>query len=145
MIKGELYINGQDAWLTWGAFLDDASISALMTPAATKEFVKNNSRLEHGTRYITTNPKLKERDLTLNLQIFAPTRAEFYTRYNNFCTQVLATGLLNITTRFQPDVCYKCIYENCTQWKQYTGKIAKFSLKLKEMNPNDREIDGGEE
>ena len=72
MIKGELYINGQDAWLTWGAFLDDASISALMTPAATKEFVKNNSRLEHGTRYITTNPKLKERDFLCYRYLTAP-------------------------------------------------------------------------
>ena len=143
MIKGELYINGYDAFETWGVFFDDASLSSLMTPPATKDFIKNASRLEHGTRYITYNPKFKERDLTLSMQLYAPTKAEFYTRYNNFCTQVLATGLVNITTSYQPDVTYKCIYQNCTQYKQYIGKIAKFSLKLTEPNPTDR--DGGEE
>lgn len=145
MIKGELYINGQDAFETWGVFMDDASISALMTPAAIKDFVKNTSRLEHGTRYVTTYPKLKERDLTLTLQVYAATRADFYSQYNSFCEDVLATGVVNIRTCYQPAVEYKCIYENCTQYKQYMGKVAKFSLKLKEINPNDREVDGGEE
>ena len=143
MIKGELYINGWDAWLAWGVFMDDASISALMSPPATKEFIKNTSRLEHGTRYITTNPKFKERDLTLSIQLYAPNKAEFYIRYNLFCKQVLATGLINIRTKYQPNVTYKCVYQSCTQYKQYMGKVAKFSLKLTEPNPEDR--DGGEE
>ena len=143
MIKGELYINGQDAWLTWGVFLDDSSISALMTPPAAKDLIKNTTRLEHGTSYITVNPKFKERDITLSMQMYAPSKTDFYSQYNNFCEDVLATGVLNIVTKYQPNVTYKCIYNSCTQYKQYLGKIAKFSLKLTEPNPTDR--DGGEE
>ena len=141
MIQGELYINGYDAWTTWGIFMDDSSISALMTPAATKDFPSNKSRLEDGTRYITSNARLKERDINLSLQLYAPTRAEFYARYAAFCSQVLATGLVNITTKYQDGVVYKCIYNSCSQYRQFMGKIAKFSLKLTEPDPTDRSTD----
>lgn len=138
MIQGELYINGYDAWTTWGIFMDDSSISALMTPAATKDFPSNKSRLEDGTRYITSNVRLKERDINLSLQLYAATREQFYERYAAFCSQVLATGLVNITTKYQDGVVYKCIYNSCSQYRQFMGKIAKFSLKLTEPDPTDR-------
>lgn len=138
MIQGELFINGLDAWVTWGIFMDDTSISALMTPAGTKDFVRNTSRLEDGTRYVTLNPRLKERDVTLALQLYAPTRTEFLSRYNQFCDQVLASGVVNIETRHQSGVVYKCLYNSCTQYKQYLNRIAKFQLKLTEPDPTDR-------
>ena len=54
---GELFINGKDAYTTWGISMDDTSLSALMTPAPNKDLVENKSRLEHGKRVITDNPK----------------------------------------------------------------------------------------
>ena len=47
---GELFINGKDAYTTWGISMDDTSLSALMTPAPNKDLVENKSRLEHGKR-----------------------------------------------------------------------------------------------
>lgn len=137
-MRGELYINGQDAWTTWGIMLDDSSLSALMTPPAIKDFPKNSSRLESGTRYITINPKLKERDVTLSLQFHAKTKAAFLNNYNAFCQNVLATGRIKINTMYQSGVYYYFIYNSCTQYRQFMFKIAKFSLKLTEYNPSKR-------
>ncbi|MBR3455745.1 MAG: hypothetical protein IKH26_10510 [Bacteroidaceae bacterium] len=134
----ELYINGQDAWTTWGIGMDSSGLSALMTPAPVKDFVSNESRLEHGRQYITTNPRLKERELTLRLCLYAPTAALFYARYAAFCKDVLATGTVNISTRYQEGVVYHCLYQSCSQYTQYRGKVAKFALKLIEPNPSDR-------
>lgn len=141
-MKGELYINGQDAWTKWGIQMDETSLSALMTPPAAKDYPKNQSRLEHGTRYIEITTKFKERDITLSLQFVASTKEQFYARYNAFCNEVLATGKVNITTKFIPDVVYRCLYNSCTQYRQYLGKVAKFSLKLTEPDPTDRDVNG---
>ncbi len=137
-MRGELFINGHDAWQTWGIMMDDTSLSALMTPPATKDFPKNSSRLESGTRYITINPKLKERDVTLSLQFYAETKEAFRANYTAFCNNVLATGKLNISTKYQSGVKYFFIYNSCTQYRQFLFKVAKFSLRLTEYNPENR-------
>ena len=140
-MKGELYINGQDAWTKWGIQMDDTSLSALMTPPGIKDYVKNQSRLEHGSRYIVQSTKFKERDITLSLQFIADTKVHFYANYEAFCSQVLSKGNITIKTKYQPTVYYRCIYQSCTQYRQFMGKVAKFSLKLVEPNPMDRDAD----
>ena len=136
-MTGELFIKNKDAWTRWGIMMDDTSLSALMTPPAIKDFPKNSSRLESGTRYITLNPKLKERDVTLALQFVAENKAEFLANYNDFCQNVLATGKLNIRTMYN-DITYYFIYNSCTQYRQFLFKVAKFSLRLTEYNPENR-------
>ena len=64
MLKGQLYINGKDAYLTWGIFLDETALSALMTPAPNKEFISNKYRSKDGKSVIKHNPRLDEREIT---------------------------------------------------------------------------------
>lgn len=139
MPAGEFYINGKDAYTTWGISMDTSSLSALMTPAPNKEFIENKSRLEHGKRIITTSPKKDERDITLTFSLTASSEDAFFTRYSSFCTE-LATGVLNIKTKYQPSVMYRMSYLSCSQFSQFMRGIAKFSLRLNEPNPNNRSV-----
>lgn len=139
MAAGEIYINGKDAYTTWGISMDTSSLSALMTPPPVKEFIENKSRLEHGKRIITSNPKVDERDITLTFNLTAKNEEQFFSRYNSFCNE-LATGVLNIKTKYQPDVMYRMIYLSCSQFTQFMRGIGKFSLKLSEPNPKNRNI-----
>ena len=136
---GELSINGKDAYATWGISLDDTALSALMTPAPMKELIENKSRLEHGKRVVATNPKIDERTLTLQINITASDKGQFFERYNSFC-QELVTGVLNIKTKYQPNVMYRTIYLSCQQFSQFMQGIGKFVLKLNEPNPNNRNL-----
>lgn len=138
MLKGQLTINGKDAYTEWGIFLEDTALSALMTPAPLKEFISNNYRAQNGKKVIKSNPRLDERDITLPFALTAKTEAEFLTKYEKFCDEVLATGSLIIHTSFQPDVYYRCTYNSCTQFSQYMRQLAKFSLKLNEPDPTNR-------
>lgn len=135
---GELYINNKDAYTTWGISFDETSLSALMTPAPNKELIKNKSRLEHGKRIITSNPKVDERDITLQINLTAPTQEQFFVRYQSFCEE-LATGVLDIKTKYQPNVIYRTEYQSCSQFSQFMQGIGKFVLKLNEPNPKNRE------
>ena len=138
-MTGELFINGKDAYTTWGISMEDTALSALMTPAPMKEFIENTSRLEHGKRVVTANPRVDERNITLEIHLTARDKDTFFSRYLSFCEE-LATGVLNIRTKYQPDVMYKTIYQSCNQFSQFMQGIAKFSLKLCEPNPTDRNM-----
>lgn len=134
---GELIINGKDAYSNWGITLDDTSLSSLMTPSSSKEFTENKSRSIDGKLVSVKNPRVDERDFSLQINITAPSRSLFVQRYNSFC-QELATGKLNISTVYLPGVTFKTIYKNCRQFTQFNGQIGKFILSLNEPNPKDR-------
>ncbi|MFK2700232.1 hypothetical protein ACIXR5_12490 [Bacteroides fragilis] len=78
MAAGELYINNKDAYTTWGISMDTSSLSSLMTPPPMKDFIENKSRLEHGKRVITSNPKIDERDITLTFNLTAKMKSNFF-------------------------------------------------------------------
>lgn len=138
MIKGQLYINGVDAYTTYGVFMDDTALSTLMTPAPNKEFISNKYRAKDGKTVIRHNPRLDEREITVGFHMTAKTEETFLTNYAKFCEDVLAKGELLIHTSFQPTVWYRCIYLSCTQFSQYRRELASFSLKLNEPDPSDR-------
>lgn len=137
MRTGELYINGKDAFITWGVGLEKDSLSTLMTPAPLKQFIENKSRLEHGKRVLVVNARVDERTIQLPLIVKAPSEAVFLSNYAAFITE-LQTGVITITTSYQLGVKYKMIYESCGQYTQYDRRMAKFLLRLTEPNPADR-------
>ena len=134
---GELYINGKDAYTTWGISMNDTALSALMTPAQNKAFIENKSRLEHGKRIIANEPRVDERNFTLQINLTAPDKEKFFANYSGFCNE-LAKGTLDIKTMYQPNVVYHTVYLSCQQFSQFMQGIGKFVLKLCEPNPNDR-------
>ena len=138
-MTGELFINGKDAYTTWGISMDETSLSALMIPPPSKPFIENKSRLEHGKRIIRTNPKVDERDLTLQINLTAKNEEQFFARYLSFCGE-LETGSLNIRTKHRPDVLYRTTYVSCQQFSEFMRGIGKFVLKLNEPNPKDRNL-----
>lgn len=137
MPHGQLIINGQDAYDTWGLSMDSQGLSTLMTPPEVKEYVKNESALEDGTRVVTVTPKVHEREFSVGIHIQAITESAFLERYASFCN-VLKAGTLNISTSFQSGVIYKCKYISCTTFAEYRLGLGKFILKLYEPNPTDR-------
>ena len=121
-----------------GIFLDDTSMSALMTPSALKENVTSRSRLEHGQRAVVV-PKYEAREFTIVVQFAADTHQEFLEKYAYFCG-ILAGGVIDIQTAFQPNVEYHCRYLGCNQFSEFIFGIAKFTLRLIEDNPSDRTV-----
>lgn len=139
MPKGQLKINGVDAFTTYGMSISDGGVSALLTPAANKGYITNKSRLEHGTRYINNNPKVEERSVSVPFHITAKTKEQFFTRYDALCT-VFAAGNLTIWTSFAPSKYFHMVYDGCTQFGEYQQQMAKFVLKLIEPDPTNRSV-----
>lgn len=137
MPKGELIINGYDAYERWGMSMDNTSLSAIMTPAGMKSNVKTKSRISHGSVVSISNPKVEERNVNVNFQITAKNTDIFFERYMSFCEE-LERGLLIVKTKYQPNVFYRFEYKQCSQFSQFIREMAKFTLKLVEPNPKER-------
>lgn len=137
MPRGELFINGVDAFLEYGMSLESSGLSALMTPPPNKELIENKSRQEHGKRVVNANHKIDERELSLPFHIKATSREDFIEKYGKLC-QMLSKGKIDITTAYQPNVVYRTIYQNCSQFTEYRLGLAKFTLRLNEPNPTNR-------
>lgn len=137
-----IHINGKNAMTEWGVLTTPNTLSALLMPPSMKENVTNTSRLEHGTRIDTSNPKVAQRELNLEIQMIADTEAQFYARHESFCTE-LQKGAIDLYMSDRPSVIYHLVYNSCSQYTQFRRGIATLSLKVTEPNPKDRRAHNG--
>ncbi len=138
MPAGELYINDQDAYTTWGVSFEDGALSALMTPPSMKDVIVNESRLEHGKRRMNLIPRMQERELTLPFHLVASNKTQYLQRYAAFVNEITGNEYVDIRTSYQVGVTYRCIYVSCSQFSQFIDGLAKFTLKVIEPNPYER-------
>lgn len=75
-MSNQLYINDVDA-STHKVFMGEGFLNKILAPCEMKNYITNDSALEHGKRYIASNPKMQERSLTLTFNIHGDTQSEF--------------------------------------------------------------------
>lgn len=137
---GECFINGKDAYSTWGLTLGDTSLTAMMTPSPVKGYIRNKSPYENGAQVLCDaghGPKVDERDIQITFAIQAVDMTDFLEKYSAFVAE-LEQGRLDISTKYQPGVVYHFMYHSCQQFSQFNGRLGKFVLKLNEPNPKNR-------
>lgn len=136
--KGELFINDMDAFAKWGVCLSDSSLCTLMEPEPLKDAVSNKATTEDGKQIRKElQPKVDERDITLSVQLYATSRDELFSKLTDFKSE-LKKRRINIRTKFEDGVVYRCDYKSCKQFKSYFKGFATFSLALNEPNPANR-------
>lgn len=139
---GKLRINGKDAYTTWGVYLLDGGVSALMTPPSAKPLVTNKSRLQHGKRVTRTNPggssltRVEDRDVSLPFGLSADNRTQLNTRHEAFIAELQA-GEVELEVAELPSVVYHLDFVSCTSFGQY-ATLAKYVIRFNEPNPKDR-------
>lgn len=140
-----LYINEQDVYTTFGAFLcedrpgDNTNYSVLMKPAAMKPYVAVNFRELDGEKLPgVLMPRFEPRDITLQFAIIAGSKTEFLAKYNAFVS-MLKSGWISMRL---PELgkTFRMYYDSCTEYTQLTpfegGDVAgKFKIKFREPNP----------
>lgn len=140
-----LIINNADAYERYGIILADSGFSALRKPAPNKPFVESKSRLQHGKRVIVKNPRKDERQLILPIEMCAVDKTDFLAKYDLFVSEVLDGGEIILSTSSQPNVFYRCLYDDCQQYTEFIQESAKFMLALTEPNPNNRGKESNEQ
>lgn len=136
-MQGELYINGDDAYTTYGVTLGDRTLTQLMTPPPVKNMITNECRLEDGQRVLNPGIRYDQRSVSLTFYISASDRATYLKRYAALMG-VLTAGEVKISTTYQNGVVYHLWYQSCASYGQVRGTFGKFSVKFFEPNPANR-------
>lgn len=138
-MTGDLFINNKDAWTTWGIRMGDGFLDAIDGFNEIKEYIENESRLEHGKRVITENVKIASRQITLQFTIESNSESDYRSKKKAFQTE-LEKGAINIKVPALGSEVYKLIYlgKSISYGLSHDRCFGKVSSKFEEPNPTDR-------
>lgn len=138
-MTGDLFINGKDAFSTWGVRMGDGFLDSIDGFNQMKDYIENESRLEHGKRVITDNAKVDSREITLQFTIEGSSESDYRMKKKAFQTE-LEKGTVNIKIPALGSEIYKLIYlgKSLSYGLSYDHCFGKVSSKFSEPNPMDR-------
>ena len=138
-MKGDLIINGKDAWETWGVNMGEGFLDVIDGFAPMKDYIENDSRLEHGKRVLVAEPRVASRDMTLQFTIKGASEDDFRAKRRTFEDE-LRKGGVNINVPALGTDTYKLIYlgKSVSYAMNRARTFCTISAKLEEPNPMDR-------
>lgn len=139
-MKNELIINGKDAFLVWGVRMGDKFLDVLGASVPMKELIENKSRLEHGKRVITTNPRLDSREITLAFTIEGETPSDYADKKRRFYEELYKVKM-TIQVPENGDEVYHLNYlgKSVNYGQSLDRTFGKLSAKFEEINPTIRD------
>lgn len=138
-MTGDLIINGKDAFSTWGVRMGDGFLDAIDGFNQMKDYIENESRLEHGKRIITDNARVDSREITLQFTIEGDSESDYRTKKKAFQTE-LEKGAVSIKIPVLGSEVYKLVYlgKSVSYGLSFDRRFGKVSSKFEEPNPADR-------
>ncbi len=138
-MTGDLIINGKDAFSTWGVRMGDGFLDAIDGFNQMKDYIENESRLEHGKRIITDNARVDSREITLQFTIEGDSESDYRTKKKAFQTE-LEKGAVSIKVPVLGSEVYKLVYlgKSVSYGLSFDRRFGKVSSKFEEPNPTDR-------
>lgn len=138
-MTGQLYINGKDAWTTWGVRMGDGFLDALDAPLPMKDYIENESRLEHGKRVITTGARVDSREVTLGFTIAGISESDYRAKKKAFLSE-LQQGAFTVKVPALGEEVYRLVYtgKNVSYGLSLGRTFGHFSMKATEPDPTDR-------
>lgn len=138
-MTGDLFINGKDAFSTWGVRMGDGFLDAIDGFNQMKDYIENESRLEHGKRIITDNARVDSREITLQFTIEGDSESDYRTKKKAFQTE-LEKGAVSIKVPVLGSEVYKLVYlgKSVSYGLSFDRRFGKVSSKFEEPNPADR-------
>lgn len=135
-MTGDLFINGKDAWSTWGVRMGDSFLDAIDGFNQMKDYIEDESRLEHGKRIITENAKVASREITLQFTIEGNSEGDYRTKKKSFQSE-LEKGAVNIKIPTLGNEVYKLVYlgKSISYGLSIDRCFGKVSSKFCEPNP----------
>lgn len=139
-MKGELFINEKDAWTTWGVNMGEGFLDTLDAPLPMKDYIENDSRLEHGKRMLTTDARVDSRELTLEFTIMGNDQADYRNKRKTFLSE-LQQGAFTLSVPALGEEVYHLVYtgKNISYDISLDRTFGRMSSKFTEPNPADRE------
>lgn len=144
-----LTINGVDARI-FGVRMGENFISTLTEPLTPKEYIENESRMEHGKRIELANygenPRTKQRmlmmasrEVTLEFVIWGATETDFQANKTDFLDRIYAGAVDVAVPRVSADIYHLYYLGKGAEYNLNVSRtMCRMSLKFCEPNPMSR-------
>lgn len=138
-MTGQLFINDKDAFTTWGVRMGGGFLDALDGFLPMKDYIEDDSRLEHGKRVITTNAKVASRDITLEFTITGGSETDYRTKKKAFQAELQA-GAFTLKVPALGSEVYHLVYtgKSISYGLSLSRSFGRISAKFTEPNPMNR-------
>ena len=138
-MTGDLFINGKDAWNTWGVRMGDGFLDTIDSFNEMKDYIEDESRLEHGKRLITENVRVSSREITLQFTIEGNSENDYRTKKKSF-QEELEKGNVNIKVPILGNEIYRLVFlgKSISYGLSPDRCFGKVSSKFCEPNPTNR-------
>lgn len=138
-MKGDLFINGKDAFETWGVNMNGGFLNNLLTPPPAKGYVENKSRLENGKRIVFDNEKEDEREISLVFTIKGTSQSDYLSKFRAFMAE-MSTGLVAVNVPVIGSEKFRVYYKSSVSFAISVDRtFSKIAIKVFEPDPSNRE------
>lgn len=138
-MTGDLIINGKDAFATWGVRMGEGFLDAIDGFNEMKDYIENESRMEHGKRMITDNARIASREIALQFTIEGSSESDYRAKKKAFQSE-MEKGTVIIKVPTLGNEFYKLVYfgKSLSYGMNLDRCFGKVSSKFCEPNPTDR-------
>lgn len=138
-MTGDLLINGKDAFDTWGVRMGEGFLDAIDGFNEMKDYIENESRMEHGKRMITDNARIASREIALQFTIEGSSESDYRAKKKAFQSE-MEKGTVIIKVPTLGNEVYRLVYlgKSLSYGMNLDRCFGKVSSKFCEPNPTDR-------
>lgn len=137
-MKGDLFINGKDAFEIWGVNMNEGFLNNLLTPPPAKGYVENKSRLENGKQIVFDNEKEDEREISLVFTIKGTSQSDYLSKFRAFMAE-MSTGLVAVNVPVIGSEKFRVYYKNSVSFAISVDRtFSKIAIKVFEPDPSNR-------
>lgn len=132
----EMYINGEDAFSTYGVRMSKDFIQTLDAPKKFKDDIENESPLESGKRIIPSR-EFASADVTLTFNVYGNSASDMVEKKDAFLA-FLYTRRVTIYIPSYSDYHFRLLYTGDNASYKRGNYVCSIVAKFKEPNPTDR-------
>jgi len=116
-VSGYFFIDGIDLFTTFGMIIEEGSADFLKYPPK-KAGIEHDWMDANGREVDLSRIFFDQREGVLNMAIFATTEDEFWTRHNQFISQMIQPGTHRLTLKSHGERSYYIYYKECNNYKK---------------------------
>jgi hypothetical protein len=138
---GFWYLDGMDLFSTFAIAIRKGTAGFFQLPER-KETITHTWPDQHGDDVDTSKHFFKSRDISLQLWVYADSKAEFFQKRNAFISQLIKPGLRRLQINAFESRSFYVIYKSCSAYEQAKSLrledgtiVHEFTLTVNEPQP----------
>lgn len=135
-MKGSLFINDKDAFVTWGVVMQKGAYNSILLPPSNKAYTTNDQRSSSGVQVFYENIQPSDRTFNISFVILADTKQDYLSKYKSFVDELSNGQVIMRITELK--TVYKLHVDGYLNLNNYMNKQGILNVRFSEPNIKER-------